>query len=70
LRSEKAEQSFQFLFRLCQGFPTIFTGFGSEVEVKDLVAACTNANIYITIQAYYKVTVDSKCIGFPRITKL
>jgi len=36
----------------------IFTGFGSEVEVKVLVAACTNVDMDITIQAY-KATVNN-----------
>jgi hypothetical protein len=44
---EKAEQRFQFLFELSQGFPTIVTGFGSKVEIKVLAAACTDADIYI-----------------------
>jgi hypothetical protein len=38
---------------------TIFTGSGSEVEVKVLVAVCTDVDVYNKIWAY-KVTVDSK----------
>jgi hypothetical protein len=38
------------------------------VEVKVLVAAWTNTDIYIAIWAY-EVTVNSKCFEIPRLTK-
>jgi hypothetical protein len=43
---KKLNNVFDF-FLSSANFPMIVTGFGSEVEIKVLAAACTDADVYI-----------------------